>query len=96
MGSVGVHNGSGFGQGCEVLLGGGSIVGVKRSHGPVGIYNQLGLGGGQNTRKYLERQRLLVRAGLGFILIFTRNCMAETSDARRQLKRSSGSWAVFI
>ena len=53
VGSVGVHNGTGFGQGCEVLLGGGSIVGIKRSHGAIGVNNQLGLGGSQNTGQYL-------------------------------------------
>ena len=54
MGVVGVHNGTGLSQSCEVLLGGGSVVGIKRSHGPIGVDNELGLGGGQNTGQYLE------------------------------------------
>ena len=49
MGGVGVNNGTGFSQGCEVLLGGGRIVGVVWSHGAIGIDNQLGLDSSQNT-----------------------------------------------
>ena len=60
---VGVHNGSGFGQGSEVLLGGGSVVWIKRSHGAVGIEDKLGLGGGQNSGQYLGRRRALVLCG---------------------------------
>ena len=54
VGVVGVNNGTGFSQGCEVLLGGGRIVGVEWGHGPIGIDNQLGLGSSQNTGQYLE------------------------------------------
>ena len=49
MGVVGVNNGTGLSQGCEVLLGGGRIVGVVWSHGAVGIDNQLGLDSSQST-----------------------------------------------
>ena len=97
VGVVGVHNGSGFGQGSEVLLGGGSVVWIKRSHGAVGIEDKLGLGGGQNSGQYLGRRRVLVLWALLFLL--TRNCMAETvrqRDTPHQLKRTRGSWAVFI
>ena len=64
VGIVGVNNGTGFSQGCEVLLGGGGIVRVKRSYGSIRVDNQLGLGGSKNTGQYLERQMLSVRWAL--------------------------------
>ena len=67
VGIVGINNGTGFSQGCEVLLGGGSIVRVKRSYGSIRVDNQLGLGGSKNTGQYLERQRLSVGSELWFI-----------------------------
>ena len=41
VGIVGVNNGTGFSQGCEVLLGGCSVVGIEGSHGAVRVGNQL-------------------------------------------------------
>ena len=74
VGIVGVNNGTGFSQGCEVLLGGGRIVRVKRSYGSIRVDNKLGLGGSKNTGQYLERRMLSVRwalsCGLWFIFLY--------------------------
>ena len=80
VGIVGVNNGTGFSQGCEVLLGGGRIVRIKRSYGSIRVNNQLGLGRSQNTGQYLERVLVSI-AWLSFILSITRNCMTPQTLA---------------
>ena len=78
VGVVGVNNGTGFSQGSEVLLGGGSIVRVKRSHGSIRVDNQLGLGGSENSGQYLGRRRDSVSWAVFNLVFITRNCMTDT------------------
>ena len=56
VGVVGINNDSSLSKSCEMLLGGGGVVGIKGSNSSIGVGHQLSLGCNQHTCQDLTEQ----------------------------------------